>query len=89
MTGDFFRSLSPLPHPDHGEDGGEGEGDEERGELIAEDLYFRDEEDDHGSEQNFHEIEGRNGKDLAPWNVAHERDFPALAASLQYKISGS
>ncbi len=43
VIGKALRRLAALVHPNHGQQGREGEGDEKRGEPVAEQLDFIDE----------------------------------------------
>ena len=72
MIGQPSGILAALVHPDHRNQRGEGEGDEQGGEPITDELNFRHEEDHCGGEEELDEIEGGKGENFIPRNTVHK-----------------
>ena len=87
MAGDFIGALATLPHPDHGEQGGKRKGDEEGGELVAEELDLVHEKNNRGREKNLNDVERCHGKEFAPFFVSHVGDFRPSARSINIKLA--
>ncbi len=72
MISNTLRPLPLGPHPHHGEERGERQGDQERRESIADQLNLGHKEDYQGSEHEFHDILHGKAEYLVPGNFIHE-----------------
>lgn len=78
VVGEPLRGLSGLMHPDHREDGSERESNEQGGKAIIDELDFVHQHDDERAEENFPDVERREGENFIPRNLAHRGEGSLL-----------
>lgn len=71
VVGEPLGGLFRLMHPDHGEQGGEWQGDQQCREAVVHQLYLIDHHDDQRSENDFPEIKRGECEDFVPRDAVH------------------
>ncbi len=71
MIREALGSLPGLMHPDHREDGGKWERDEQGREAVVDELDLIHQDDDERAEENFPDVERSEGENFIPRNLNH------------------